>query len=256
MVISPNQTSIDIPPEYYELTEHSKDVAAVIDKLSGLFEDEFFSIVDVILPVDTFKCSIDSFIKTYLSRYVEMSGNPSYYHFMLLCSLVRTTIIAACPFDNCFTFAKLISWCLITVFNRCYINLFEEHEEYESLGSYCRRINSILFYGEDGNLLPDIDLEEIRSLLESLRHVDCKNFYLTDFEEKLLKDTLNLVPSETSSLNSEIFLSIAYQSSDEDERPPPINTICRFCGRRCFKFLIFFLSEVRERINLSTLIRG
>ncbi|GBM89434.1 hypothetical protein AVEN_261121-1 [Araneus ventricosus] len=263
-----HQSFADLPEQCYNLTENSIDVYDVISKLSKIFQQEFRSILRNILVKESLEW-FDLFIKANLSRYIKISENATYFQFMVLCSLIHTISSEVFRDLQCFTSVKIISLCLRVVYDRCYKDQFEK--ESEGLGLYCKRINIPLLF-EDGKSLLSTDFKkEIKSMLQNIRVVGYKNFELTDLEERMLHDSLDLVPAEGIPVDSEVSTNMPCKPpsatdinrnlADEidiemkmdflnlDENSPGAIRICDICDGKCFTFLSLYQNEITENIK-------
>ncbi|GBM89437.1 hypothetical protein AVEN_261124-1 [Araneus ventricosus] len=214
---------------------------------------------------ETLHC-FHAFTKATLSRFVKLSLNPSYFQFMVLCSMAMRITLEVFHDLRCFTFVKVISLCLIGVYDRCYKDLFRKNEESESLGSYCERINSSLLSRDGRSQLPVGRHQKMISLLSSLENVDYENFLLTETEMKMLEDILNLVLSEGISKASTDILGHSHfpwidaneeeeamDSSNLDEQEDDssrVNGIVKYCDGSCFNFVLSYMREVLQKVNL------
>ncbi|GBM89436.1 hypothetical protein AVEN_261123-1 [Araneus ventricosus] len=217
LVYSTNKGGTGVPKQCFELTNNSSDVLDVIFKLGDIFDNEFQLIMDKTMKGETSK-SFESFMRATLSKYVKMSEIPTYFHFMLVCSLINAIVFENFVYLRCFTFAKVSSLCLIAVYERCYKDFFNEKEEFETLDSYCKRISPSIL-SEDGTSEMPVDHQELISLLSSVENIDYESFDLTENEVRMLDDAIDLVPPEEVPENSCVSTNVSCvpQSSSADE---------------------------------------
>ncbi|KAF8787125.1 hypothetical protein HNY73_008753 [Argiope bruennichi] len=179
----------DLPAACFELTDDTEVIIEVIYKLSDLFGKELNSIAEKIAEEDIWK----PFTKAFLSRCIIISDEPCYLSFLLLCSLIETTVGAIFIDSQCFTYAIICCLCLRIVYERCYKDLFNEIQEFESLGSFCRSINPLPVEGESKLILSVDEQREISFLLSNAVDIDYNNFIITDSELKILHKTINIM---------------------------------------------------------------
>ncbi|KAF8787124.1 hypothetical protein HNY73_008752 [Argiope bruennichi] len=176
----------DLPPACFELTDDADAVLRVIHILRRMFSKELDSVSEKISQ--EYFC--ESFMKAFLSRCIIISDKPSYLKFLLLCSLIETVAGPIFSTHECFTYAMICCLCLRSVYERCYKDLFDEIQESESLGSYCRSINIFTVAGESKVPLSVHQRRNIRLLLSHAVDVDHNNFILTESESETLHETL------------------------------------------------------------------
>ncbi|GBN48919.1 hypothetical protein AVEN_88642-1 [Araneus ventricosus] len=264
LVYSTDQGVSDLYPDCFDLTE---PVYGIICKLQELYEEEFDIVLAKIFNSKEYRCS-EFHMKIILSSCMKLSSTQSYFHFMVVSSLISATV-----FDlftkvkaKCFIFAKIASLCLIAVYDRCYKNFFKENEESDSLDSFCERIWHLSLTEGDESILQLASQHKINPLIASLCDVDAENFELYDSEMEMLDDIIRSNPPEEIKEDPAILLSrwgeFHYSSDDKSDVEEAmdclnlgeiskyssrLNRICEFCGRKCFKLLMAFERHIKKK---------
>ncbi|CAL1276959.1 unnamed protein product [Larinioides sclopetarius] len=257
LVYSTDQGLSDLHLDCFGLTE---PVYHIICKLHKLYDAEFDTVQAKIFNNKDYRCS-EFHAKVMLSSCVKLSSTPSYFHFMVVSSLISATVFNLFTKikAKCFTFAKIASQCLMAVYDRCYKNFFEENEESESLDSFCETIWSSFLTKGDESILQLVSQLKISSLIASLCDIEVENFELNDSEIEMLDDIIYSIPPEEIREDLSLLMSRTgeyhYSSDNESDTEEAmnclnldeiskyssrVNQICEFCGRKCFKFLISF----------------
>ncbi|KAF8787120.1 hypothetical protein HNY73_008748 [Argiope bruennichi] len=160
--------------------------------------------------------------------------------------------------NMCFTQAKITSLCLKAVYERChYKDLLNLGEEYESLGSYCKRINPTLISEDGKSLLPNDFHLYFSSLLVRLENTDYQNFVLTNSEKGMLNYVLDLVPpagipAENETSTNMYHKYYFYPNGTRVKENINFSRICAFCHGKCSNFLLLYPSEIIGNIQSRT----
>ncbi|KAF8787123.1 hypothetical protein HNY73_008751 [Argiope bruennichi] len=251
----------DLPAACFELADDTEAILEVTYNLRHMFEEEFDSISENI----ALQTHFESFMKALLSRCIIISDEPCYLSFLLLCSLIETLAGPIFIYRKCLTYVMICSLCLRSVYERCYKDLFDEIQEFESLGSFCRSIIPFPVEGERKLLLSVHEQREISLLLSNAVDIDHKNFILTNSELETLYKTLTIIcrtdnfPNPYEPMNtccdSDSFSDDAedveeeldcVSSEEEEECSSGEDKICDSCHGNCYRYLVLYKGEMLQ----------
>ncbi|GBM48823.1 hypothetical protein AVEN_18756-1, partial [Araneus ventricosus] len=164
-----------------------------IETLGLMHHEKFINpVIEIFKNVETF-ASKKRFMCFMLSRCMKLSEVPTFFSFLIVCAFVREIMFRIWHDVECFTVAKMASKCLIAVFYRKYVDLFDKEKGFEEFASYCRKLNATVLKpceedSETDSLDGFLDLEEftppntdeVVELLWSLKNIDDSDFVLTD----------------------------------------------------------------------------
>ncbi|GBL76222.1 hypothetical protein AVEN_234490-2 [Araneus ventricosus] len=157
------------------------------------FDAEYKAIIEKVFENPQFMKSKSRFLIKIGSRCLKMCDDPTFFNFLLMCAFVGRVVSFCYTNGKCYRVVENACKCAVATFKRKFLELFNREGDLNGLRMYSDGLNETVLDRQDQYddlkdiLCPDLEGKQlVLRLLENCKDVDSDQYFLTDFERKLL----------------------------------------------------------------------